>query len=323
MIVAEDQADPLIELLLQQMGRIKVGDGMAEGTTMGPLVSKAQFDVVSGYVRQGVESGCRVLAGGRPLVENPEQEGYYYAATLFDRVTPDSPLAVEEIFGPVLPVIRVRNASEAISVANGTPYGLAAAVFSSRRDLIQQFVSGIEAGMIHINHGTASQAHVPFGGRKDSGYGAFSIGPTAREFYRNQRSSMSSGRTPQQGTSQGLDRLPEIMQLGTRVYQVLLNGIINGVFEAGVALRPDVIARQLEVSATPVREALYRLEGDGLAVKQPNQGWFVRVHARQQIQELYESRGALECFSVRLDASASAPTRWPGCAATRPPARPL
>ena len=90
---------------------------------------------------------------------------------------------VEEIFGPVLPVIRVRDAEEAIAIANGTRYGLAAAVFTSRQDLVQKFVAGIESGMVHINHGTASQAHVPFGGRKDSGYGAFSIGPTARDFY--------------------------------------------------------------------------------------------------------------------------------------------
>lgn len=182
-IVGEGQADALIERLLHHVEGIKVGDGMSEGTTMGPLVSRAQFDIVAGYVRQGIDAGCTVLAGGRPLVENPDEEGYYYAPTVFDRVGPESPLAVEEIFGPVLPVIRVRDAAEAISVANGTPYGLAAAVFTSRQDLIQKFVTGIESGMVHINHGTASQAHVPFGGRKDSGYGAFSIGPTARDFY--------------------------------------------------------------------------------------------------------------------------------------------
>lgn len=111
---------------------------------------------------------------------------------------------------------------------------------------------------------------------------------------------MSKGKTPQDGPARILHRLPEIMQLGTRVYQVLLNGIVNGGFEPGAALRPDVIARQLEVSTTPAREALHRLEGDGLAIKLPNQGWFVREHTRQQIQELYELRAALECLSVRL-----------------------
>ena len=111
---------------------------------------------------------------------------------------------------------------------------------------------------------------------------------------------MSNGKSPLEGPARVLKRLPEIMQLGTRVYQVLLDGIVNGGFEPGAPLRPDAIARQLEVSTTPVREALHRLEGDGLAIKLPNQGWFVREHTRQQIEELYELRTALECFSVRL-----------------------
>jgi aldehyde dehydrogenase (NAD+) len=80
-------------------------------------------------------------------------------------------------------VIRVRDADEAIAVANDTRYVLAAAAFTSRADLAHRFAAKIEAGMIHINHGTASQAHVPFGGRKDSGQGAFSIGPTAKDFF--------------------------------------------------------------------------------------------------------------------------------------------
>jgi aldehyde dehydrogenase (NAD+) len=182
-IVSEAQADELVERILCAVGRIKVGDGLREVTTMGPLVSMAQFQVVEQYVRKAIEEGCAVLAGGRALTEQPERDGYYYAPTVFDRVSPESPLAREEIFGPVLPVIRVRDAEGALAVANQSRYGLAAAVFTSRPELMHKLASGIEAGMIHINHGTASQAHVPFGGRKDSGQGAFSIGPTAREFF--------------------------------------------------------------------------------------------------------------------------------------------
>lgn len=184
-IVCEAQADALVERILCHVARIKVGDGMVDGITMGPLISKAQLQIVDGYVRQGLESGCTLLTGGRPLVEDFDQQGYYYAPTVFDRVAPESPLALEEIFGPVLPIIRVREPEEAIAIANGTRYGLAASVFTSRLDLTNLFAKRIEAGMIHINHGTASQAHVPFGGRKDSGQGAFSIGPTARDFFTN------------------------------------------------------------------------------------------------------------------------------------------
>ena len=182
-IVAESQADELVAHLRTLVDAIRPGDGLADGTTMGPLVSRAQFDIVAGYVRQGIDRGCDLVCGGRQLTDDPSRDGYFFAPTLFDRISPESPLAMEEIFGPVLPVIRVRDADEALRVANSTRYGLAASVFTARADVARRFAAGIESGMIHVNHGTASQAHVPFGGRKDSGAGAFSIGPTARDFF--------------------------------------------------------------------------------------------------------------------------------------------
>jgi DNA-binding GntR family transcriptional regulator len=100
--------------------------------------------------------------------------------------------------------------------------------------------------------------------------------------------------------AQRLEPLPESLQMGARVYRALLNRIVTGQIESGTQMRPDVIARQLEVSTTPVREAMHRLESDGLAVKMPYQGWFVREFTSEQIQELYEVRAALECLGVRL-----------------------
>jgi DNA-binding GntR family transcriptional regulator len=111
---------------------------------------------------------------------------------------------------------------------------------------------------------------------------------------------MPNGKDPRNPLSPVLEPLSDKPQLGTRVYQALANGIVSGQIEPGAPLRPDVIARQLEVSTTPVREAMHRLEGDGLAIKVPYQGWFVREHSEQQVRELYELRAALECFSVRL-----------------------
>jgi acyl-CoA reductase-like NAD-dependent aldehyde dehydrogenase len=184
-LVVDRQAHALVERILAHVSRIKVGDGLDPATTMGPLVSEGQLLSVDRYVREGIESGCALLAGGKAIVEHPERQGYYYAPTVFDQVPPDSPLATEEIFGPVLPVVRVRDLDEAIAVANSTRYGLAASVFTASLAVIQAFTSRVQAGMIHVNHGTASQAHVPFGGVKESGQGAYSIGPTAREFYTN------------------------------------------------------------------------------------------------------------------------------------------
>jgi aldehyde dehydrogenase (NAD+) len=184
-IVGENQAEALVEKIVARVKRIEVGDGMLEITTMGPLVSKGQFETVERYVRQGVEAGFDLVAGGKALVNDPDRQGFYHEPTVFDNVAPNSSLAEEEIFGPVLPIIRVRDAEEAIALANGTRYGLAAALFTSRLELIAKFTAQVQAGMIHINHGTASQAHVPFGGRKESGQGAFSIGPTAKDFFTN------------------------------------------------------------------------------------------------------------------------------------------
>ncbi|MGH9370398.1 MAG: aldehyde dehydrogenase family protein [Vicinamibacterales bacterium] len=184
-IVADAQADALIERLLFHVNRIKVGNGLDAGTTMGPLVSERQLRTVEQYVRQGVDSGCVTLTGGCALTENPTRDGYYHAPTVFDRVPADSSLALDEIFGPVLPILRVRDFEEAIAIANSTRYGLAASLFTSYVPYIDEFIRRVEAGMIHVNHGTASQAHIPFGGVKDSGQGAYSIGPTTREFFTN------------------------------------------------------------------------------------------------------------------------------------------
>jgi alpha-ketoglutaric semialdehyde dehydrogenase len=182
-IVSETQAGDLVERILSHVERITVGDGLASGTTMGPLVSEAQLRTVERYVRDGVDSGCALSTGGRALTTDPARDGYFFAPTVFDRVPPGSPLATEEIFGPVLPILRVRDLEEAIGTANSTAYGLAAAIFTSRQQYVHEFTKRVGAGMIHVNHGTASQAHVPFGGVKASGQGAYSIGPTAREFF--------------------------------------------------------------------------------------------------------------------------------------------
>lgn len=185
LIVEESQADQIREHLLIHMAKIRVGNGLDPQTTMGPLVSRQQMDTVAGYVRQGLEAKAALIVGGRQLAENPDTEGYFYAPTLFDNVSANSALAQEEIFGPVLPLIRVKNAEEALEVANSTRYGLAASLFTSSRHLVDGFLQRVESGMVHVNHGTASQAHVPFGGVKDSGQGAFSIGPTMKDAFTN------------------------------------------------------------------------------------------------------------------------------------------
>ena len=184
-IVEESQADQLRDRLTTHIAKIRVGNGLDPQTTMGPVVSQEQMETVAAYVRKGLKDHATLVAGGRPLTENPETEGYFYAPTLFDHVPPASALAREEIFGPVLPMIRVSGPEEAFKVANSTRYGLAASLFTENPHLVNEFIQNVESGMVHVNHGTASQAHVPFGGVKDSGHGAFSIGPTVKEAFTN------------------------------------------------------------------------------------------------------------------------------------------
>jgi aldehyde dehydrogenase (NAD+) len=184
-IVEESQADQLRDRLSAHIAKIRVGNGLDPQTTMGPVVSREQMETVASYVRKGLDDHATLVAGGRPLTENPETDGYFYAPTLFDHVSPASALAREEIFGPVLPMIRVNGPEEAFEVANRTRYGLAASLFTANPHLVNGFIQYVDSGMVHVNHGTASQAHIPFGGIKDSGQGAFSIGPTVKDAFTN------------------------------------------------------------------------------------------------------------------------------------------
>ena len=113
------------------------------------------------------------------------------------------------------------------------------------------------------------------------------------------KQSMKSGK-PGVGKPLTLEPLAMSVQLGARAYRALWNGIVAGTIDSGVQLRPDAVAEQLDISTTPVREALYRLEADGVVVKLPYKGWYVREFSEQEVRDLYEMRAALECFGVRL-----------------------
>jgi aldehyde dehydrogenase (NAD+) len=177
-VVREEIADDLVAILTETWSGLQVGPGDAEGTVVGPLVNNAQLTKVSGYVRQGIEEGALRTTPDRQI-----PDGLYYAPTILDHVTRDMTVAREEIFGPVLTITRVKNIDEAIDIVNDTDYGLAAAVFSEDLEVVMRFSRETRAGMIHVNHGTVSQPHVPFGGVKESGLGAFSIGLTNSDFF--------------------------------------------------------------------------------------------------------------------------------------------
>ena len=182
-IVMSDVADEFVAKVLEHAGSVVAGHPLDEDTTMGPSVSDKQLEQVLKYMEIG-KGESELLCGGSRLMEGNLGGGYFPAPTLFDRVASTARIATEEIFGPVLSVIRVNSVEEAIAVANGVKYGLTGSVFT--RDISHAFkvINELEVGMTHINNPTiGGEAHMPFGGIKATGVGPREMGPDAWKFY--------------------------------------------------------------------------------------------------------------------------------------------
>ncbi len=182
-IVTEEQAPELERLLCEKVKEYKVGYGMDKSTQIGPVVNAAAGQSIMEYIQSARDEGATIAAGGNRLKGGQYDKGFYIEPTLITHVSPKMKVAVDEIFGPVLVVIRVGNFEEGLSVCNDTQYGLAAAVFTDLNEKIFDFMSGMESGMVHINHGSVSESFMPFGGVKNSGLGTFGIGTTNKDFY--------------------------------------------------------------------------------------------------------------------------------------------
>lgn len=187
-IVAEGLREAVETGLVRRAEAQKQGDGRDEGVTLGPLTNRAQFDRVARMVDAGVAEGARVLTGGRATTRTPDEEGYFYAPTILTGVTPAMSVARDEIFGPVIGISGYRTTDEAFDILNGVEYGLTSALFSNDFSVIQRFLAESESGMLHVNHGTIPDNHMPFGGIKNSGVGAYSVGASAANFYTTEHS---------------------------------------------------------------------------------------------------------------------------------------
>jgi succinate-semialdehyde dehydrogenase/glutarate-semialdehyde dehydrogenase len=166
-IVHEAIADEYERRFVEAMRALKVGDPLDESTDIGPLAMPQIVDDIEAQVRKSVDAGAKLLAGGKRVGER----GNFYAPTVLAAIPPDAPAACEETFGPVASLFRVKDAAEAIAVANDTPFGLGAAVFTRDRAEAQRFIEGIESGQVFVNAMVASDPRVPFGGVKHSGFG--------------------------------------------------------------------------------------------------------------------------------------------------------
>ena len=172
LIVHEAVYKTFTEMLVERTKKIKIGDGLDESTEMGPLVNEAQLKTVLYYVRVGKKEKAKLLCGGNRYTEGPCRDGFFHEPTIFGDVTPDMRIAQEEIFGPVLSVIRVRSFDEAIRVINHSRYGLSGSLYTRDIRRAMSAVRDIETGITYINAPTiGAEAHLPFGGVKQTGNG--------------------------------------------------------------------------------------------------------------------------------------------------------
>jgi aldehyde dehydrogenase (NAD+) len=169
MLVPASRYDEAVELAKGNVGRYPVGDPLDEGTRLGPLASETQRDRVRNYIERGIAEGARLVAGGPEPVPGLEV-GSYVRPTVFADVTSEMGIGREEIFGPVLCVMRYETEQDAVAIANGTPYGLAAAVWSGDQEHAVRIARQLRAGQVEINGGAFNVA-APFGGFGQSGYG--------------------------------------------------------------------------------------------------------------------------------------------------------
>ena len=168
-IAVGDVADPLVAALKEKAAAMKVGPGYEDGSELTPVIREEHREKVRGYIDLGEEEGADVVLDGR---EPPLDEGYFMGPTLLDNVTGDMRVGREEIFGPVLSVVRVDSLEEAIEFTNGSQFGNACSIFTESGSAVRKFRENIQAGMLGVNVGVAApMAFFPFNGVKDSFYG--------------------------------------------------------------------------------------------------------------------------------------------------------
>jgi aldehyde dehydrogenase (NAD+) len=169
MLVHESQMEEVVPFLIDEARRYRLGDPLDNATTMGPVVSAAQYKSIRDLIQTGLDEGARLVTGGLERPENLDR-GYFVQPTVFTDVTQDMTIAREEIFGPVLAVLPYRDEDEALRIANDSPYGLGGYVFGGPRTNPHRVVNRLRAGRISYN-GAPTDSYTPMGGYKQSGIG--------------------------------------------------------------------------------------------------------------------------------------------------------
>ena len=184
LILEESIYDEFITRLKERVEKLKLGNGLDESVDVGPLVSEAQRQTVHSYVEIGKKEGARLLTGGEVYKEDECAKGWFYRPTIFVNVTPNMRIAQEEIFGPVLSVLRAKDFEEAIEILNGTTYGLSSSIYTRDLNKAHKAIELAETGIVYINAPTiGAECHLPFGGMKNTGNGHREGGWAAYEIF--------------------------------------------------------------------------------------------------------------------------------------------
>jgi malonate-semialdehyde dehydrogenase (acetylating)/methylmalonate-semialdehyde dehydrogenase len=199
-VAVGDAADPLVEAIKERLPKVKVGPGNEPDSEMGPLITREHRDKVASYIDSGRDQGATVVADGRET--SPEGDGFFLGVSLLDNVTPEMDAYKDEIFGPVLSVVRAETYDDAVRMVNENPYGNGVAIFTRDGGAARQFQFEVEAGMVGINVPIpVPVAYYSFGGWKSSLFGdAHIYGPEGINFYT--RGKVVTSRWPDPATSQ-------------------------------------------------------------------------------------------------------------------------
>ena len=185
LILHEAVYDDFMDKLLARLKELKKGMPWEEETQFGPIINRSQLETIHGYVQKGIEvDKASLLVGGKPMTDPPFDKGFFYEPTIFEGVKPGMIIHDEEIFGPVLSVIKVKSLKEAFEVANAVKYGLSSSIYTQDVNEAMQAVEELEAGITYINAPTiGAECHLPFGGVKQTGNGHREGGWTVYEIF--------------------------------------------------------------------------------------------------------------------------------------------
>jgi malonate-semialdehyde dehydrogenase (acetylating)/methylmalonate-semialdehyde dehydrogenase len=206
-VAVGDVGDALIDALRPRIERLRVGPGTADDVDMGPLITAEHRSRVAGYVDAGVQEGAELVLDGRGLTVPGHEQGFFIGPSLLDRATPQMRIYREEIFGPVLTILRVRTLDEALELVNGHEYGNGAAIFTRGGRAAREFTQRVESGMVGINVPIpVPMAYYSFGGRKRSLFGDSHMhGPEGVRFFTRLKSVTARWPADEADDAHGMD----------------------------------------------------------------------------------------------------------------------